>query len=467
MGREILRLMNYSCKEAGRTIFSNFHFALEEKEVHGIAGLSNDQRSMLSGFLTGLQDCGSGNLFLYGHQASQGEAGRQRGPLIWRIDPASSLAENMTISENLCSLLPKDKTPYLIRQHVLHDQCRRILKQVFLNLEPDMPVEHLTEYEKLALELVKGMKTDAGIILVSREIRTFSEADTLSLQRILEQITAAGSAVVFLTGSLHQMISLCGRITTVRAGMTVRCFERYEASEPVLRSCILERREISLDEVPDKKDTVIGQFLPEQIAGPDLHGTEPVKLHAGEIVGITDVSYDQLDRLMSSLKEQIDTSASAHKKGLRSDVLFIEELVHPDHFLPTFSVGENILLGSFRESAYPAGILRGKYLRQSVELAAAGAGITDRLDEEMTQNMMLPVQLCRMEISPAYILILSKPFIGLSVSEEESLRQFLLSQAARGKCIIFSTTSYADIDRFCSRWFEIRQQTLAEKRSGM
>ena len=88
-----------------------------------------------------------------------------------------------------------------------------------LEISPDMPVEQLSPSQRQFLEIVKALATNPKILLLDEPTSSLDISGVEKLSAIIRRIVAAGTAVVYVSHRLPEILALAHRVTILRDGV--------------------------------------------------------------------------------------------------------------------------------------------------------------------------------------------------------------------------------------------------------
>jgi ABC-type sugar transport system ATPase subunit len=194
-------------------------FEVRRGEVLGIAGLVGSGRSELGAALCGLDTVRSGRIHARGGIRLVPEDRRAEGLFM-----QMSVAENGTIAA-LPSLSPGGI--------VLRDRENAALAPVAQRLalragSMDAPVETLSGGNQQKVLLARWLLVNPEILFLDDPTRGIDVGAKQDIYRIIEELSAAGKAVILVSSELPELLRLSHRILVLHEG---RVAARYDAEE--------------------------------------------------------------------------------------------------------------------------------------------------------------------------------------------------------------------------------------------
>ena len=95
----------------------------------------------------------------------------------------------------------------------------RLLAPYELDIAPDMQVGRLTPAQRQFLEIVKALIANPRVLLLDEPTASLDVSGVDRLSAIIRRITAEGTAVVYVSHRLPEILALANRVTILRDGV--------------------------------------------------------------------------------------------------------------------------------------------------------------------------------------------------------------------------------------------------------
>nr|WP_286198686.1 sugar ABC transporter ATP-binding protein [Mesorhizobium sp. BR1-1-16] len=192
-------------------------------EVHALVGENGAGKSTLIKLLSGLHQPGGGAILVDGAAASIA------GPLA-----AEALGFRFIHQE--LNLVPQFDTvgnAWIGRRHphrgpfIDRAAMRARVAAVAARIAPDLPLDRpaarLTPGQRQMAEIVRALMTDARLVVMDEPTSSLSEAEAEAerLHAVVRQLSVSGTAVLFISHRLDEVMALADGYTVLRGGRTV------------------------------------------------------------------------------------------------------------------------------------------------------------------------------------------------------------------------------------------------------
>ena len=129
-----------------------------------------------------------------------------------------NLMPHFSVTENI--LLERLPTRHgLVDFARAHSKTRRHLSKVGLDIDPATEVRRLARQMQM-VEIAKALSHKANVLLLDEPTASLTEAEAETLFRLVRQLREAGTAILFVSHKLEEVLSLCDRVTVLRDGET-------------------------------------------------------------------------------------------------------------------------------------------------------------------------------------------------------------------------------------------------------
>ena len=126
-----------------------------------------------------------------------------------------SLVRELTVAQNLLLAASDDPMPMSGRAPGPRNSSPRSTRPI----SPDALVGELTAAERQFLEIVKALAAKPKVLLLDEPTSSLDRAGVAKLTAIIRRITAEGTAVVYVSHRLPEILALANRVTILRDGV--------------------------------------------------------------------------------------------------------------------------------------------------------------------------------------------------------------------------------------------------------
>ncbi len=209
-----LELSAISKRYPGVQALNRVDFECRPGEIHAVLGENGSGKSTLLGIAGGAIVADEGRVTIMGKPlvAADPLHARQLGLTVVYQD--DSLVRELTVVENL--LLGAADAPMTLAGK--RDWAARQLSRYELRISPDAVVGNLNASQRQFLEIVKALSADPKVLLLDEPTSSLDISGVEKLSDIVRQIVNAGTAVVYVSHRLPEILALANRVTILRDG---------------------------------------------------------------------------------------------------------------------------------------------------------------------------------------------------------------------------------------------------------
>ena len=322
----------------------------ERGEVHCIVGENGAGKSTLVKVLTGIYRPDEGDLHFEG----------ETPPAIGYVPQELNLFEHMTVAENM--FLPlKNGTIY--RRKALDAAAQPFLDDLKMTCAPGDMVRDISVAEKQLLQIARALASRRSDILILDEpTASLTATEIERLFAIVEDLQARGTAIVFITHRLDEVMRLHSVVSVLRNGCVVGNSDGEDVSEAWIVSK-MTGKDMDLSTLYRPR-TARGTrlFRVEGLCGPEFTDIS-FDLHAGEILGFAGLVGAGRSEVLQTLFGMRKPSAGqalfddepwvfgTPGRAIAKGVMYLSEERKAHGIFPHMSVRQNVGAGLLRDVA--------------------------------------------------------------------------------------------------------------------
>ncbi len=458
--------------------------AIMPGEVHGLVGANGAGKSTLIRVLAGLTQPDAGRVLVDGRPTVIATPHRATELGMNFIHQELAFVPGMTAIQNIMLGLPKASRFGIVNWGAVAREVTPVAARVGMTAPLFASVKGLSTAEKWLINICRALMRKARLIVMDEPTASLSAAEGEKLFRIVEDLSASGVAVLYVSHRLDEILRLCHRVTAFRDGRSVAEMSRTDLSRPALVQAIVGRRMDGLVKPagpPPAGDVVLsvrGLTRQPRVAGVSF------ELRRGEVLGIgglVGAGRTELVRLIYGA-DRTDAGtmvldgrpfapwspAAAVKAGLG----LVPEERRAEGLLLTKSIAFNLQLANLDRIVHGQGLplidgRRRASLARSVvrDLAIKAPGIdtpVGRLSGGNQQKVVMGRWLLR---SPK-VLILDEPTRGVDIGARGEIHRLIRDLAARGIAVIAISSEPDELPDLCDRVIVMAEGRIVGELAG-
>jgi ribose transport system ATP-binding protein len=210
-----LRLSGISKTYPGVRALDQMSLECRAGEIHAVLGENGSGKSTLLGIAAGSITPDEGSVEIMGKPLTNADPLMARELGLATVYQDDSLVRELTVAQNLFLGAADASLSY----GGVNDWARRQLAAYNLNLSPDTIVGDLTPAERQFLEIVKALTSKPKVLLLDEPTSTLDLDGVIKLSAIVRRLAAEGTAIVYVSHRLPEILDLADRVTILRDGV--------------------------------------------------------------------------------------------------------------------------------------------------------------------------------------------------------------------------------------------------------
>jgi simple sugar transport system ATP-binding protein len=446
-------------------------FDVRRGEIHALLGENGAGKSTLMNVLYGLHQPDEGEIRLGGEPVRIDSPRRAIGLGIGMVHQHFMLVPVMTVAENLV-LGAEPHKGLLLDYKAASARVRELSERFGLAVDPDAKVEDLGVGAQQRVEILRALFRGAKVLVLDEPTAVLTAQEAQDLFDVLRALKAEGTAIVFISHKLNEVLDVADRITVLRRGEKIDTVPAEGATERSLARLMVGRDVLLRVE---KDDTKPGAPMLEvrNLSAVDDRGLPAVndvsfEVRGGEIVGIAGVDANGQSELIEAIMglrrpkggqvmvEGRDVTHANPRETLDAGVSHIAEDRHRRGLVLEFDLAENLCLREYRKPS----MSRYGWLSPK-RMAARARGLLKEFDvrggEDDTRAGSLSggnqqkVVIARELAAQPRVLIAAQPTRGLDVGAIEFVHRRLVEERDQGRAVLLVSLEMEEIRSLSDR----------------
>jgi rhamnose transport system ATP-binding protein len=439
---------------------------LRAGEVHALVGENGAGKSTLIKILSGAVEADAGETRLRGELIRENSPAKSRTLGISVIYQQPALFPDLSVAENIA--LARDSA-HLCRKVDWKSRRARaaeLLDRVGARIAPEALAGTLSMPEQQLVEIAKALDANACVVIMDEPTASLGDRDAENLFRIVADLKALGTAVLYISHRFEELFRLADRVTVLRDGNSIATREMQDVTTTELIRMMVGRE---LDSVFPKHDVKLGETALDVRNLRCRHlGVKRVSLSVrkGEIVGLAGLvgsgrtqfaealfglaPIDGGEVLVNGVPVRIDSPADAVRLGLA----YVPEDRRRHGVILEMPVALNTTLASL-DKVSTNGLLRLRAERGVAKEFKERLGIKAPSAQTLARNLsggnQQKVALARWLMTEPKILILDEPTQGIDIGAKSEIYRLIGELAQGGLAILMISSEMPEILGMCDR----------------
>jgi ABC-type sugar transport system ATPase subunit len=459
------------CKRFEATVaLDGVDFEVRPGEIHAVVGENGAGKSTLIRILSGVHQPDSGRILVAGKPCIFGDpraaigAGIVTIPQELRLVPALSVAENIALGN-----LPVRRLGPIavVNRARMRNEARAVFDR--LDFYPDLrqSVASLSLAERQLVAIARGLHRDCRVFILDEPTAALEKREIERLFAVLAGMKEQGTAIVFISHQLDEVVAVADRCTVLRDGRVAAISRRGAFSVSDLVGAMTGRPAESMAHAP----APIGEVL--LAARPD--GSTSLKLRAGEVIGTAGLlggGADKILRRLFGLEGPIPVKTRGTSRrfrnppdaiaagigmvpGERALGLVMNQSVRDNILLPNLDVLARIgWLDRNAADRMVADIMELVDIRPRRPKLRVGA-----LSGGNQQKVILAKWLAR-QIA---VLLLEEPTQGIDVAAKVQIHNLIRNFAGGGGAALINSSDLGELARLCNAVLPVRRDRIVSR----
>ena len=456
--------------------------SLKEGEIHGLVGENGAGKSTFIKILGGVYTKNGGELSWNGapFPADFGPVeSRELGINIIFQDhvliPAFSALENIWLGR------PYPRKGGLIQWKEMEKAAQKKGEELGIHLDLKKTIFQMTPAQKKCVEILRAMMSDCKLMILDEPTASLSDKETNLLFSIIRNLKAKGTAVLYVTHRLEEIMALTDRVTVLRNGELVSTCDTASTSQKELVRLMSGNGEAdSKHMMPDStccSRSAATQSFPaltiSHLSSADhIVKDASITVHTGRITGMFGLCGSGRTEFLECIYGirrisggTIEISGEKVKKptpvnSIKKGIAFICEDRRRKAMIPSFTVEENMNLSSIDHYSKKglfsttAAVSAAKDMINALKIRCTG---TSQPAYELSGGNQQKILIAKcLEASPQ-VLIVDEPTRGVDVSARNDIYQLLRSIAAQNVAVLLISSDLEEIELMADRVYVMHQ----------
>jgi len=440
-------------------------------EVHALLGENGAGKSTLMSILYGLYKPDAGEILVDGRAVEISSPSDAISLGIGMVHQHFMLVRVMTVAENIV-LGQEPGRRGVLDLKAARARVRELSDRYGMAVDPDARIENITVGAEQRVEILKALYRDARILVLDEPTAVLTAQEVRELTSVLGRLKEDGTAIVFISHKLGEVLEVADRITVLRRGKKVATVPRQGATELSLARLVVGRDVMLRVEKTGAKPEgplleVRDLYVRDDRALEKVSGIS-LSVRAGEIVALAGVDGNGQQELVDAITGMRAPESGAVAvdgeeiagKGVQAatdaGVAHIAEDRQLRGLVLPFTLAENLALREYRSPELSGhGWLRRRYMKERAEKLLAEfdvrGGGPESYAAALSGGNQQKVAVAREIASNPKVLVAHQPTRGLDVGAIEFVHRRLIAERDKGRAVLLVSLEYEEVKALADR----------------
>ena len=469
MGERLLSVENVSKSFGATQALRDVSFTIDKGCIHSLLGRNGAGKSTVVNIIAGIHRQTSGNVLLEGKDISHLSVFERQEMGIKIVPQHASIVPNLTVGENVfMGVWPRTAAGF-VDWKTLHREAREELDRYNLPVSTKVKVNKLNGVDQRKVNIIRAMHGGAKLIILDEPTTALSSDERQELFTFVGELKAKGTAFIFISHYLQEVVELSDAATVIRDGMAFSGGEAGDFQEEHLAHLIVgENVELSQRGARPTPGAPVALAC-RNVSGPVLRDVS-VELREGEITGLVGFPSSgarELCRTIFGLEKmhagsitvggKDSFSSTTPSKAMADGIAYLSYDRHKEGIVGLMPIADNISFPIlYTKLRKPSGFLDKRKAREIALhyfglLNVKASSIRDKLASLSGGNQQKVVYAKTLSSEPR-ILMLDEPTIGIDIkSREEIIANIDKTAREKGTSVVYLTNDFDELIRIVDR----------------
>jgi simple sugar transport system ATP-binding protein len=446
---------------------------VERGTVHALLGENGAGKTTLMNVLYGLYEPTAGEVVVDGVPRSFDSPRDAIDAGVGMIHQHFMLVDPMTVTENITlGNEPRRFGGLVIDSEQARAEVVELSQRYGFDVDPDAPIEDVSVGVQQRVEILKALYRGADVLILDEPTAVLTPQEVTDLFAVLEELTAQGKTIIFITHKLGEAMAAADDITVLRDGENVGTVEAASTTREELAELMVGREVLLEVESPPSTPGDVTLSV-EHLGVTDERGVETVadvsfEVRAGEVFGIAGVDGNGQQELVEAITgmrvpeagtvrfQGTDITERSRRDRIESGIAYIPEDRQEQGLVMDFDLVENGLLGSQHQEPFASSgridwAESQDHAASVVEEYDVRPPTVDTRAESLSGGNQQKFIVGREFERDPSLLVASHPTRGVDVGSIEFIHDRLLDLRAEGVAVLLVSSKLAEVQALSDR----------------
>lgn len=469
MNREIFRMERVTYQENGVTFLKDFNLRIDEGEILGLIPVNGYGLNAFLKLLEVNLPLEDGYVYSRGELINSWKDSKRTRSRISVIGAENRLVETLSVTDNIF-VLRKGFRQEIIRTRLLHRQLQPFLEDIGMDIPADVPVERLTVFQRVVLELLRAVVFGQKFIVLNEIGALISYEELDKLHEILRHYVAQGFSFLYICLHYEEASRICERCAMMSHGRILKLLPCGSAENAELLYAAEYKKmvRIHMENRQEQLKERHQVFAADHLSGEQIQDLS-FSVDEGECLAVQILDNSLFVELRDFLLQEKEPEGGAVLIGARrkrnfSDrrIAVIRELATRTMVFPELSYMENLCISlSMR---VPTLWLK-KSIRRSIRREYGpilGEEVFDLPISSLTERQKYQMIYTRVQLARPDIIFCIQPFKGADLPHRIHIWQLLEQLMDHGIAVVLVSLNLSDSLSMADRLLVIGKEGIQE-----
>lgn len=471
MSEYIIEMKGISKSFPGTKALDGVDLSIKQGEIHALLGENGAGKSTMMNVLTGQLIMDEGQIYMDGQLiriASPKEAFKNNIVLVpqeLNLIPDVSIAENIFLGNERVS-------KKLVNWKETEKEAIRLLKLLDVEIDVNQKVKKLSAAYQQLVSIARALAYSPRVLILDEPTAVLTNREAESLFTSMQRLKKAGTAMVFITHHLDEVLSEADRMTIMRDGKLVKVAKtEHMTKDDIINS--MAGRTVEKTERVNRKFSDEVFYEAQNLNRIREFENVSFKIKKGEILcvsGLVGAGRTEIFKTVFGITvkelggktfiEGKEVEIKNPLDAIRLGMGYISEERRHDGITPGMSVMENMMLPSYSQIK-KNGIIDFKVANKTADGYIKKFKIKTASRESLIKNLsggnQQKVIVARWMAKGIKMLIMDEPTRGIDVNAKGEIHQLIRELADNGVAIVVISSEMEEVLALANRIMVVHQ----------
>jgi len=391
---------------------------------------------------------------------------------ITAVHQETVMFDELTVAENIyMGHHPRTAGLPRVDWRRMEAQAEKLFDRLEVRLPVRSKVRDLSIAQRHFIEIARALSQDARVVIMDEPTAALSQREIVELYRIVAQLRAHGTAVIFISHKFDEIFAVADRYTVLRDGEYVAEGRVSDTTEQQLIAMMVGRAvtQIYPKQQAAQRDTVLEV---RDLSHPTEFDGISFTLRRGEILGIYGLIGAGRSELMQALfgltapsrgSVTLDgqpLAARTPRDAIDAGIVYVpEDRQHQGAHLE-MTIAQNVTLPRLADFGWwllgkqPKEVALARRFCERLELRAANF---DQAVAELSGGNQQKVVLAKWLATNPKVMIVDEPTKGIDIGSKAAVHHFISELVAQGLAVIMVSSELPEVLGMSDRIIVMRQ----------
>ena len=458
---------------------SNVNIAVKWNEIHAICGENGAGKSTLMSILFGLYKQDSGEIYVAGNKVNFKNAMQANNAGLGMVHQHFKLVLAFNLLQNIMLGAETTKHGFLDEKPAI-SKINKICENYKFKINLKQKTSEASVGTQQKVEIIKLLYRGAEILIFDEPTAVLSDDEIVGFLNMLRTLKKQGKTIILISHKLNEVLDVADSITVLRKGQTIGTYPRKQIDTAKLVELIVGRKMIENPNLLNYENKITPIIKIEHIKMhkqndktlPAIYDLS-LNVNSGEIVGIAGIEgngQSELALALAGIQHPDAGKITFYISGLDTDITHespkiisrlglshVPEDRHKYGCILDETVAYNLVLNQVdRELFSKFGFLKLKDINANAnnlctQFNILGANKGKAIFRSLSGGNQQKVVVARELTKPHSVIVMVQPTRGLDIGAINSIHEYILDEAKKGKAVILISYELDEILKIASR----------------